>query len=106
MSDRDVMEYDRLIVGGGPAGLACAIRLRQLQPDRSVAIIEKASGLGAHCISGAVLEPGPLDALLPGWRTQFTGTQVPVSGDELRLLTARGSVRVPVPPQQNNHGDS
>jgi electron-transferring-flavoprotein dehydrogenase len=106
MSDRDVMEYDRLIVGGGPAGLACAIRLRQLQPDKSVCVVEKASSLGAHNISGAVLEPGPLDALLPDWRTQYTGTQVPVKHDEFRLLTATGAVRLPVPPQQKNHGNA
>jgi electron-transferring-flavoprotein dehydrogenase len=106
MSDRDVMEYDRLIVGGGPAGLACAIRLRQLQPEKSVGVIEKASSLGAHSISGAVLEPGPLDALLPDWRSGYTGTQVPVTGDEIRLLTAGGSFRLPVPPALHNRGNS
>jgi electron-transferring-flavoprotein dehydrogenase len=68
MIERDVMEYDRLIVGGGPAGLACAIRLRQLQPERSVCVIEKAASLGGHSLSGAVMDPVALDALLPEWR--------------------------------------
>ena len=105
MTERDVMEYDRLVVGAGPAGLACAIRLKQLQPDRSVCVVEKAASLGAHSISGAVMEPGPLDSLLPGWREGFAGTQVAVTGDEFRLLTPSGSWKLPVPPQQHNHGN-
>ena len=66
--ERDVMEYDVAIVGGGPAGLACAIRLKQLKPDTNICVLEKASAVGAHALSGAVMEPGPLDALLPQWR--------------------------------------
>src|SRR6202035_4992847 len=66
---RDVMEYEVAIVGGGPAGLACAIRLKQLNPALSVCVLEKAASLGAHSLSGAVMEPGPLDELLPEWRT-------------------------------------
>ena len=66
--ERDVMEYDVVTVGAGPAGLAFAIRLKQLKPDLRVCVIEKSSTIGAHILSGAVIEPGPLDALLPGWR--------------------------------------
>ena len=65
MTEREVMEYDVVIVGAGPAGLACAIRLKQLKADLNVCVLEKASAVGAHSLSGAVLEPGPLEALLP-----------------------------------------
>ena len=68
-NQRDVMEYEVAIVGAGPAGLACAIRLKQLKPDLTVCVREKAASLGTHSLSGAVLEPGPLDELLPSWRT-------------------------------------
>ena len=68
MNERDIMEYEAIIVGAGPAGLACAIRLKQLKPDMTVAVIEKSSQIGAQILSGAVIEPGPLDDLLPGWR--------------------------------------
>jgi len=105
MNERDVMQYDCVIVGGGPAGLACAIRLKQLNPERSVCVVEKASSLGAHTLSGAILEPGPLDELLPAWRDHKPSICVPVARDEFRLMTATGSVRLPTPPQQNNHGN-
>ncbi len=70
MSDnpRDVMEYEVAIVGAGPAGLAAAIRLKQLRPEISVCVLEKGASVGAHSLSGAVMEPGPLDALMPHWR--------------------------------------
>ncbi len=63
--NRDVLEYDAVIVGAGPAGLACAIRLKQLKPDINICVLEKGATVGAHSLSGAVIEPGPLDALLP-----------------------------------------
>ncbi len=72
-NQRDVMEYEVAIVGAGPAGLACAIRLKQLKPDLSVCVLEKAASLGAHSLSGAVMEPGPLDELLPHWREHRAG---------------------------------
>src|SRR5208282_4972083 len=94
--ERDQMEYDVVIVGAGPAGLACAIRLKQLKPDLSVCVLEKASAVGAHSLSGAVLEPGPLEALLPEWRSEYPGMKVPAREDEFRILTRGGSFK-PVP---------
>ena len=70
---RDVMEYEVAIVGAGPAGLASAIRLKQLNPTLSVCVLEKAASLGAHSLSGAVMEPGPLNELFPEWRKQAAG---------------------------------
>lgn len=103
--ERDVMEYDVAIVGGGPAGLACAIRLKQLKPDTNICILEKASAVGAHALSGAVMEPGPLDALLPEWRQTPPGICVSAKRDEFRLLTRTGSMPLPLPPQLHNHGN-
>jgi electron-transferring-flavoprotein dehydrogenase len=105
VSERDVMDYDVAIVGAGPAGLACALRLRQLQPERSVCVVEKAASLGAHSMSGAVLDPVALDALVPDWRSSPPPSCVAVQRDEFRFLTERGSYRLPTPPQQRNHGN-
>jgi len=103
--ERDVMEYDVAIVGAGPAGLACAIRLKQLKPDINVCVLEKASAVGAHALSGCVMEPGPLDALLPEWRQSPPATCVPAKRDEFRMLTRTGSFSLPLPPQLHNHGN-
>jgi electron-transferring-flavoprotein dehydrogenase len=103
--ERDVMEYDVVIVGGGPSGLACAIRLRQRKPDLTVCLLEKAAAVGAHALSGCVLEPGPLDALLPEWRNEYAGIKVPAARDEFALLTRTKRYRLPTPPQMANHGN-
>src|SRR5882724_367751 len=103
--ERDVMEYDVVIVGAGPAGLACAIRLKQLKPDSHVCVLEKASAVGAHALSGAVIEPGPLDALAPEWRQSPPGICVAAKRDEFRLLTRTGSVPLPLPPHLHNRGN-
>jgi len=90
------MQYDVVIVGAGPAGLACAIRLKQLKPSVSVCVLEKGSAVGAHSVSGAVLEPGPLEALLPEWASEYPGMKVAATEDEFRILTKNGSFK-PVP---------
>ncbi|MBU8975629.1 electron transfer flavoprotein-ubiquinone oxidoreductase [Lysobacter sp. MMG2] len=103
--ERDVMEYDVVTVGAGPAGLSFAIRLKQLNPDISVCVIEKASTIGAQILSGAVIEPAPLDALLPGWRDNPPPICVPAKHDEFWLLTHKGHHRLPIPPGMHNHGN-
>ena len=103
--ERDVMEYDVVAVGAGPAGLAFAIRLKQLNPELSVCVIEKASTIGAQILSGAVIETGPLDALLPGWRKDPPPICVDAKDDEFWLLSRDGGRKLPVPPGMNNHGN-
>jgi electron-transferring-flavoprotein dehydrogenase len=106
MTERDVMEYDVVAVGAGPAGLSFAIRLKQLRPELSVCVIEKSSTIGAHILSGAVIEPGPLDALLPGWRDSPPPVCVAATEDEFWFLTKTGGTKSPiVPPQMDNHGN-
>jgi electron-transferring-flavoprotein dehydrogenase len=102
---RDVMEYEVAIVGAGPAGLAAAIRLKQLQPDIAVCVLEKGAGVGAHSLSGAVMEPGPLDSLWPHWRDHKPAICVPAARDEFWLMTRRRRFRLPTPPQMHNHGN-
>ena len=104
-SARDIMEYEVAIVGAGPAGLACAIRLKQLKPELDVCVLEKGAEAGAHLLSGAILEPAALDELLPEWRREFTATCVAASTDRFVLLTKKRRIPLPLPPQMNNHGN-
>ena len=104
--ERDVMEYDVVTVGAGPAGLSFAIRLKQLNPEISVCVIEKSSTIGAQILSGAVIEPGPLDALLPGWRNAPPPICVAAKDDEFWHFTKTGGRKfLFVPPGMNNHGN-
>ncbi|MGD9842217.1 MAG: 4Fe-4S dicluster domain-containing protein [Steroidobacteraceae bacterium] len=105
MTEREQMQYDHLVVGAGPAGLASAIRLKQLQPEANICVLEKATSLGAHSLSGAVLEPGPLESLLPGWRQRYTGMTIAAATDEFRYLTRSRSYSLPLPPPMRNHGN-
>jgi len=104
-TEREVMEYDVIIIGAGPAGLSCAIRLKQLKQDLMVAVIEKSAEIGAHILSGAVIEPGALDELLPTWRDDPPPICIPVKDDQLSFLTRTSRYKMPTPPQQNNHGN-
>ncbi len=109
MAEREFMEYDIVIVGAGPSGLACAIRLRQLCAehghDVSVCVIEKGSEVGAHILSGAVIEPRALNELLPDWKALGAPLNTPATEDRFLFLTAAGSWRLPTPPQMHNHGN-
>ncbi|KAH8884661.1 hypothetical protein GQ53DRAFT_386225 [Thozetella sp. PMI_491] len=112
--ERESDQVDVCIVGGGPAGLAAAIRLKQLaneagNEDFRVLLLEKAGELGAHILSGAVIQPTAIDELIPDWlaednESRFAGA-TPAGGDRMRFLTEKGSIPLPTPPQMNNHGN-
>ncbi|TAW42709.1 electron transfer flavoprotein-ubiquinone oxidoreductase [Rhizobium leguminosarum] len=109
LPERESMEFDVVIVGAGPAGLAAAIRLKQVNPELSVVVLEKGAEVGAHILSGAVVDPIGIDRLLPGWRDEADHPfKTKVTADHFLLLGPAGSVRLPnvlMPPLMNNHGN-
>src|SRR5687768_4018321 len=108
LPERESMDFDVVVVGAGPAGLATAIRLKQLAPDLAVVVVEKGSEVGAHILSGAVIDPIGLDKLLPEWRGEDTPIKQPVTDDRFYWLGPAGSLRLPnfpMPPLMSNHGN-
>ncbi|OWV81890.1 electron transfer flavoprotein-ubiquinone oxidoreductase [Rhizobium sp. R634] len=109
LPERESMEFDVVIVGAGPAGLSAAIRLKQVNPELSVVVLEKGAEVGAHILSGAVVDPIGIDRLLPGWREDADHPfKTEVTDDQFLLLGPAGSIRLPnvvMPPLMNNHGN-
>ena len=104
-TDREAMSFDVVIVGAGPAGLSAAIRLRQLRPEATICVVEKASEVGAHILSGAVIEPRALDELLPDWAERGAPLETKATEDRFQFLTRRFAIKLPTPPQMRNEGN-
>jgi electron-transferring-flavoprotein dehydrogenase len=105
LDPREAMEFDVLVVGAGPGGLSAAIRLKQLNPELSVCVIEKGGEVGAHILSGCVLEPRALKELFPDCDPSLIPLSVPVVEDKFMFLTETKSYKMPTPPQMHNHGN-
>ena len=102
---REQMEFDVVIVGAGPSGLAAAIRLKQLAPEAAVCVVEKGSEVGAHILSGAVIEPRALSELIPDWQERGAPLDTPAKADKFLYLTPVAHIRLPTPPTMHNEGN-
>ncbi|MDK7178155.1 NAD(P)-binding protein, partial [Micrococcus luteus] len=112
MSERESMEFDVVIVGGGPAGLATAIRLKQLaaetDQDIEICVVEKGGEIGAHILSGAIMDPIALNELIPDWKERGAPLTVEVTEDQFLFLSENGAKKTPdflLPPNFKNHGN-
>jgi electron-transferring-flavoprotein dehydrogenase len=101
----EIMEYDVVIVGAGAAGLSAAIRLKQISPEMRVCVLEKGAEVGAHIISGCVLEPRALNELIPDWRERGAPLNTPAKADKFLFLTRKSAIRLPTPPAMKNEGN-